>query len=154
MVRTLTPQGMSPLNFPPAPPSLFFPLVFISLHYLQFLNSPPNQDCPFDTPVTRTGTLPRRSSEHPVPLRFISLAQTDTLTLLSSYFSMVPTLTEPINMVSPRRPSPESVVTKSVPKPSIGGSSRRIKTSGTALNTHTTALHPQQQIIRQESIST
>ena len=38
----------------------------------------PYQDCPYDTPVTRTGTLPRRSSEHPVPHRFISLAQTVT----------------------------------------------------------------------------
>jgi len=73
------PRYMSP-RFPPAPPLIIFPPLFsISLRDLQtpiFVRS--YQGCPYDTPATRTGTLPHRSSGRPVLRRFISLAQTVT----------------------------------------------------------------------------
>lgn len=53
----------------------------ISLLDLQIFNLRPHQGCRYDTPVTRTGILPHRSSEHPVLHRFISLAQTVMSTL-------------------------------------------------------------------------
>ena len=56
-------------------------LASISLRDLQILNFQPYQGCRCDTPVTRTEILPHRSSEHPVPHHFISLAQTVMSTL-------------------------------------------------------------------------
>jgi len=69
-----------PSSFPPAPPLTVIPLRFnLASRFANFhIYVQPYQDCPYDTPVTRTGTPPRRSSEHPVPHRFISLAQTAT----------------------------------------------------------------------------
>lgn len=62
--------------------SLSFPLILIPLRDSQiFISIQPYQDFPYDTPVTRTGIPPHRSSEHRVPPRFISLAQTVTLIL-------------------------------------------------------------------------